>query len=142
MKVNTETRINAPAEKIWEILMNGAEYPQWNPYLQSMEGVPAPDAALKVKVFFHGESAFIQPVAVTGFIRPRYFSFGWNHSLGGWWLQAEQVLRAKEEEGTVTFFNELYMTGLRLRFGRKSMELAARLSMDRMNQALKEKAEG
>ncbi len=142
MKIATQTEIRASAEKVWETLLQGEKYSEWNPYLQTMEGHPAPDGTLKVKIFFRGESPFQQQVQVTGFIPPRYFSFSWSHSLGGWWFQAEQVFRIKEEEGRLIFHNELYVTGLRIRFGRKSMNLAAKLSMEHMNQALKERLEG
>lgn len=34
----TEIEINAPAEKVWEILMNFERHPDWDPFIQKITG--------------------------------------------------------------------------------------------------------
>lgn len=36
--IQTEITIHAPKATIWNILMNFKEYPQWNPFIQSISG--------------------------------------------------------------------------------------------------------
>jgi hypothetical protein len=36
--IHTETEINAPIEKVWAILMDFSKYPEWNPFVKSLEG--------------------------------------------------------------------------------------------------------
>ena len=34
----TEIEINAPVEKVWTILSDFEKYPDWNPFVKSIEG--------------------------------------------------------------------------------------------------------
>jgi uncharacterized protein YndB with AHSA1/START domain len=38
MEIRTETEINAPAEVVWEILSNLANYPAWNSFTYLWSG--------------------------------------------------------------------------------------------------------
>jgi len=38
--MQTEAIINAPPEKVWTVLSDFAAYPEWNPTLQKIEGIP------------------------------------------------------------------------------------------------------
>ena len=86
---------------------------------------------------------------VTAFACPRYFSWVWDHARGNWWLSAERVFRIKaREDGKCTFFNEAYYTGMSLMklfgildFSREAVEKRVKLSMLKMNDALKARAE-
>jgi hypothetical protein len=37
-QLTTEMLINAPAEKVWEVLADFQKYPEWNPLIKSFEG--------------------------------------------------------------------------------------------------------
>jgi hypothetical protein len=39
-EINTEIEINASAEKVWQLLTDFAAYPQWNPFIRSVNGKP------------------------------------------------------------------------------------------------------
>lgn len=36
--LNTSIEINAPVEKVWEVLTNFTDYPKWNPFIKSLKG--------------------------------------------------------------------------------------------------------
>lgn len=36
--LNTETLINAPLHRVWQILLDFAAYPQWNPFITHISG--------------------------------------------------------------------------------------------------------
>jgi uncharacterized protein YndB with AHSA1/START domain len=38
-EINTEILINATPKKVWSILTNFAEYPNWNPFIKSIKGI-------------------------------------------------------------------------------------------------------
>ena len=38
MELNTEAEIAAPRERIWDILVDFARYPEWNPFLVDVQG--------------------------------------------------------------------------------------------------------
>lgn len=62
MKVfSAECTINAPAEKIWGILIDGANYPQWDPGMQRVEGTFAPGE----KINFYIKQNPDRPLAAT-----------------------------------------------------------------------------
>ena len=37
-EIHTEIEINASAEKVWRVLTDFAAYPEWNPFVQFVEG--------------------------------------------------------------------------------------------------------
>ena len=48
MKIlQTEILINAPAEKVWGILMDFEKFPEWNPFILSIEGKQETGAQLQ-----------------------------------------------------------------------------------------------
>lgn len=42
--------ISASADRVWEILVDFARYPEWNPFVTSVEGEPAPGKRLRVRL--------------------------------------------------------------------------------------------
>lgn len=50
----TEISINAPAEKVWETLMDHKNYGDWNPFITSIEGNAKVNEVLKVNLQMEG----------------------------------------------------------------------------------------
>jgi len=143
MKVATEIMIRAPPEKIWQAIIDFPAYPEWNRFLKAVRGQAAPDAQVEVDLQYYGKTMEKKTGIVTGFVAPKYFSWVWNHALGSWFLSSEHVLRLKDkEDGRSIFFQEIYLTGLGLKFRRRDMEHMAKLSMGKLNDDLKERIEG
>jgi hypothetical protein len=155
MKVEMDIAIQATPEAIWSILSDFAAYPQWNPYIKAVRGQVAPEAVIEMDMLYNtaydkeeGLRA-TEKVQVTAYAAPRYFSWVWTHPRGTWWLSSERVFRIKvREDGKCTFFHEAYFTGMSLMklfgfldFRRDAMEKKVKLSMVKMNDALKARAE-
>ena len=49
-EIQTEIKINAPAEKVWEILTDFESFPSWNPFVVRVQGDAKVDEALKLDV--------------------------------------------------------------------------------------------
>ena len=40
MQIHTELEINAPAEEVWQVLVDFPRYGEWNPVITSIDGAP------------------------------------------------------------------------------------------------------
>jgi hypothetical protein len=142
MKIATEVAVQASPDKIWNTLIDFAAYPEWNRFLKSVRGQAVPDAVLDVDLQYYGKSLEKKTGRVTGLIPPKYFSWSWKHKFGAWFLAAEHVFRVKQtESGKVIFFQEMYYTGLGLKFRRREVEHTVRLSLEKLNDDLKHRLE-
>lgn len=50
MNVRTEIEIDASADRVWEALIDFASYPQWNPFITSVEGRATVNERLRMKL--------------------------------------------------------------------------------------------
>ncbi|MDB5050063.1 MAG: hypothetical protein JWO30_3134 [Fibrobacteres bacterium] len=143
MKIATEVAVQASPDRIWQTLIDFAAYPEWNRLLKAVRGQAAPDAAIELDLQFYGKpSAEKKSCTITGFIPPKYMSWVWNHKFGSWFLSFEHVFRVKEREnGKVIFFQEMYYTGLGLKFRRRDVEHMVKLSLNKLNDDLKHRVE-
>ncbi|MEO6098582.1 MAG: SRPBCC domain-containing protein [Fibrobacteria bacterium] len=142
MKIATEVAVRASPDTIWNTLIDFSAYPEWNRFLKSVRGQAAADANLEVDLHFYGKPPEKKSGTVTGFIAPKYFSWAWKHKFGSWFLAAEHVIRIKTmESGKVIFFQEMYYTGLGLKFRRRETEHMIKLSLEKLNDDLKTRVE-
>jgi hypothetical protein len=49
-ELRTEIEIDAPPERVWQVLTDFGAYPEWNPFIGSIEGEPSVGARLKVRI--------------------------------------------------------------------------------------------
>ncbi len=149
MKVATEIPLAIKPEKIWQCLIEFSAYPDWNRFVKSIQvagmpsglgTAPTPDTAMDIQLHFYGRQVEKIQARLSGFIAPKYLSWTWKHRLGGWFMAMEHVFRIRErEDGRVIFHQELYYTGLGLKFRRRDVEHTARLSLGKLNDDLTER---
>ena len=53
-ELHTEIAIDAPADRVWRVLMDFDSYPDWNPYIRKLKGDTAPGAKLEVRMDISG----------------------------------------------------------------------------------------
>ena len=72
-ELRTEIEIQASAEKVWQILIDFANFPNWNPFMRRASGEPRVGARLEV---------FLQPSGARGMIfRPEVLKAEPNREL-------------------------------------------------------------
>ncbi len=49
-QLQTEIEINAGSDRVWAILTDFAAYPEWNPFIRFIRGVPGKGARLEVRI--------------------------------------------------------------------------------------------
>lgn len=56
--INTAIEIEATPDKVWQALTDFQSYPNWNPSIRTIEGIPA--RGEKLKVFFNPEGSIFK----------------------------------------------------------------------------------
>jgi len=65
MQLRTEIEIDAPPDRIWEVLTDLAAYPEWNPFVVSASGQLAPGERLRITLGFgDGRESRVQPTVL------------------------------------------------------------------------------
>jgi hypothetical protein len=140
-RLDTRIEIDAPAERVWSLLMDFPAYPRWNPFVRSIEGAPSAGESLKV---------FLQPPGSGGMrFRPKVLACEPKRELrwkGALWLpglfDGEHHFRLQPlMPGRVLFEQGETFSGLLVPLFRRSLDGATRRGFVLMNEALKREAE-
>lgn len=137
----TEIEINASPEKVWKILTDFVEFPNWNPFIRSIEGNLAVGEKLK---------AFIQPSGAKGMtFKPTILAVEKEKELR--WLgkffvsglfDGEHFFKIEFlGESKVKFIQGENFNGLLVGFLAKSLDTDTLRGFGEMNEALKDLAE-
>ena len=49
-ELRTEVEIDAPPERVWRVLTDFGAYPEWNPFIRSIEGETRVGSQLKIRI--------------------------------------------------------------------------------------------
>lgn len=139
-EIRTEINIHAPVSKIWEILMDFEDYPNWNPFIPSIEGEKSTQSRLDVQ---------IKPEKGLGMkIRPRVVTleenkkFSWLGHLGLKGIfDGHHQFELKEEDGITTFTHKETFSGIMHKLILPFIRRSTTEGFHAMNNALKLEAE-
>jgi hypothetical protein len=137
----TEIEINAAPAEVWRILTDFESYPDWNPFIKSIKGVPAVGEKLEV---------FIQPAGGKGMtFKPTLLAVEREKELR--WLgkffvpgffDGEHFFKIETlDEKRVKFVQGENFKGLLVGFLAKSLDTGTLRGFREMNEALKRLAE-
>lgn len=137
-KITTEININAAPEKVWSVLTDFKNYPDWNPFIRSISGKAEMNNTLKVEIVPPGGRRMVfRPVVIT---RTENRELKWRGRLffkglfdGEHWFKL-----SGNEDGTTTFFHGEKFTGILV--GLINLE-ATKAGFELMNRKLKERVE-
>ena len=140
-ELNTEIEINASAERVWQLLTDFDSYPQWNPFIRSIEGKPELNSKLNI---------FVQPSGARGMkFNPTVLKAEPQRELR--WLgsllirglfDGEHVFIIEPlAENRVRFVQHEKFSGLLVPLFWRSLDTDTRRGFNEMNVALKERAE-
>jgi hypothetical protein len=140
-ELHSEIEINAPAQRVWEVLTDFASYPRWNPFIRRASGVPRTGERLEVR---------IEPLGSRGMtFRPEVLNAEANHELR--WLghlfvrglfDGEHSFTIEPlGESRVRFVQREVFRGLLVPLFSSALDRDTRRGFEEMNRALKERAE-
>ncbi len=140
-QLSAEIEIDAPAERVWQVLTDFAKFPEWNPFIRQMSGEARVGARLQIRIGASGTRAMS--------FRPKMLNVEPNRELR--WLgrvlipglfNGEHSFTIEPlDEKRVRFVQHEKFTGLLVPFMAKSLDRDARRGFEEMNQALKQRAE-
>lgn len=140
-EIVTEIGIESSAERVWQLLIDFAAYPQWNPFIRRVTGEAEAGERLE---------AYIQPSGAKGMtFRPTVLAAEPNRELR--WLghflipglfDGEHVFTIEPlGAGRVRFVQREIVKGLLVSLFMRLLEKNTRRGFEEMNRALKARAE-
>lgn len=141
LNIETAIEIDAPAARVWSVLLDFASYGEWNPFVLSIQGQSIPGERLCVSIRPPGcRTMTFKPrvLTVTGgrefrwlgrFVVPGLFD-------GEHYFRLEPVSASR-----VRFFHGEVFSGLLVGLARNSLLGATRQGFEEMNSAVKRRAE-
>ncbi|MFN3625057.1 MAG: SRPBCC family protein [Hyphomicrobium sp.] len=137
--IMTSTAIAAPAARVWDVLMDFARYPEWNPFVRSIKGTARVGETLEVVIQPPGRKpGTFRPVVIE--VQPER-SFVWRGSLPIPGLFAgEHRFTLEYAAGGTLFHQSEGFSGLLVPFVGSILD-ATEAGFQNMNAALKTRAE-
>ena len=140
-KLETTITINAPASKIWEILMNFNEYPKWNPFILKIEENKSKNDTLSVQIKSgDNKNMVFQPKILKKEIEKEFRWIGHLYVKGLFDGEHYFILEREGKEKTKFIHGESF-SGIMSSFILKMIKEDTIKGFQSMNLALKERAE-
>lgn len=138
--IDTEILIQAPPQRVWRVLTDFAAYPDWNPFIVSLQGTPEWGERLAVRIrMADGKEHLFKPKVLQATPPTRLRWLG-RLGLPGLFDGEHDFELAAEGDGTLLHQRESFQ-GYLVPFLWRSVEPATRAGFEAMNRALKARAE-
>jgi hypothetical protein len=141
MNITTSIIINATAEKVWRILTDFENYPQWNPFITSIAGEIKVGNSLQVTIAPpNGNTMKFKPTLL---VANEQKVLKWEGKLlfKGLFDGEHQFEIIDNKNGTVTFVQSENFTGVFVPLFTKTININTKNGFVLMNEKLKERAE-
>ena len=139
--LHTEIEIEASAARVWAVLADFVSYPQWNPFIRSVEGVPRQGARLRITIQPSGGRAMrFSPVVLVAEAGRELRWLG-RFLIPGLFDGEHSFVIAPLPDGKVRFQQNERFSGILVGLLRAGLERDTRRGFEEMNRALKAKAE-
>ncbi len=138
-EIKTEIIIDANPEKVWKVLTDNTAYPEWNPFIVSMEGVLAKGNTIKNTMFSGGKNQTFKPV-ILAFEENKKFEWLGKLPLGMFNGQHYFILEKVNQNQTKLSHGE-YFSGWLRGLIMKQIGEETRANFVKMNTALKARVE-
>jgi hypothetical protein len=139
-EIRTEIMINTSKEEVWNILTNFSKYPEWNPFIRSLEGQAVKDTRLVAILQLEDRKPMVfKPVVTVSDEKKKFEWFGstpLNVVNGRHYFILEEI-----SEKQVKFIHGEQFTGILAGPFHKKLAEPTRAGFMEMNKALKDRAE-
>lgn len=140
-QLSTTIDIDAPPDRVWDVLADFASYAEWNPFIVRADGTAEPGNRLHLRMQpVRGRAVTVTPLVVEA---DRARRLRWRGRLGARWIfdaEHEFVLQALDGGGTRLRQHE-EIRGVLVPFLARSLERGTLPAFEAMNRALKDRAE-
>lgn len=144
MELETCIDINASPERVWEVLTDFEEHPQWNPLIRELRGRLAMGEELYVRLGPPDQKPMTFRPRVVELDEGAEPRFAWRGKILAGWIFAGVHRFALERlaEGSTRFYHSEQFGGLLIPMLKTTLRQDLRRAFELMNEALKQKAEG
>ena len=142
LEFRTELDIDAPVERVWQVLMDFDAFPEWNPFIRSIRGHPEVGSRLDVKLGASGTRGMRFRPKVTKVVPNG--EFRWLGRLGIRGLfDGEHIFELTPLSSlNCRFVQRERFRGLFVPFLARRLEKDVRRGFEEMNRALRARAVG
>ncbi len=139
-KLSTEVMIDAPPAAVWEVLADFGPYPDWNPFVVSIEGDLEVGSRLRAQLQPPGGKATTFKPTITAVETNRYLE--WLGHLGVKGLfDGRHQFKLEATGGGTRFLQSEEFTGILVPLFSRMLDGKTRAGFEAMNHALKERSE-
>jgi len=141
-EINTQIRINASPEKVWQVLTDFENHGKWNPFVRSIAGDVKQGNRIKVVLGPQGSKPMTFKPIVLAFDQNR--EFRWlGHLMFPGIFDGEHIFQLlANEDGSTTFIHSEKFKGILVGLMAQKLDTEIRAGFEDMNRALKKKVEG
>jgi hypothetical protein len=140
-KIKTEILINATSEKIWSILTNFDNYPNWNPFIKSINGEVKVGGKIKVRIEPPQAKGMIFTPIILTFVTYKELSWLGHLLFAGIFDGEHKFELINNANGTTTFIQSEKFTGILVSLFKKQLDNNTKKGFEEMNKKLKELTE-
>ena len=140
-ELRTEIVINAPEERVWAILTDLDNYPNWNPFITEISGDLIEGEKLKFRIEHPNQARMDFTPTVLNMDENRELRWLGMVGSGGIFDGEHRFVIERIGENQVKFTQAERFTGILVPFFAQSLDTNLRQGFENMNQALKELAE-
>ena len=141
-ELRTQIEIDARPEVVWEILMDFARYPEWNPFIQSISGDAKVDSRLKVRLEPAGGSPMTFEPKVVAMDVNNKFAWKGKVLISGIFDGQHEFILNPLADGRTRFIHREEFSGILVPIIWPMLEAKTKLGFIQMNEALRERAKG
>jgi len=139
-EIRTEIDIKASPEKVWEVLTDFNNFPQWNPFIRQINGDPKVGTKLKIHLqTSSGKSRTYRPT-VTKVEPNRELRWSGKSFIPGM-FNGERIFSIELKTNHVRFVHREIFTGLGVALAGNRLDKDMYQSFEKMNDAFKEEVE-
>ncbi len=140
-EITTEMIIDAPAQRVWNVIIDFAQYPAWNPFIPKIEGAPTPGSRLKVAIRPPGGQGMTFKPVVLKADPNRELRWLGHLLLPGIFDGEHYFMIEPVSESRIRFVHGERFKGILVALIKSSLEGGTRAGFEAMNKALKARAE-
>ncbi len=140
-RIETDIQIDATPERVWAILVDFPAYPEWNPFIRSIHGVPEPGARLVARIQPGGTKGMTFRPKVLAADEARELKWRGRLLFPGIFDGEHSFVIRPLADGKVLFRHSEEFGGVLVPFLRSSLDRDTKRGFEEMNRALKARAE-
>ncbi len=140
-QLHTEIEIGAPAELVWDLLLDFPSYASWNPFIRSISGAAKVGSTLDVQMHLPGRSPMTFHPKVLRVLTRRELRWKGRLAIPGLFDGEHWFMLYPLGNDRTRFVQGEGFSGILIPFLYGSLKPRTRDAFQRMNEALKELAE-